>query len=56
VADGFKSRNKIGLDVAREALPDGWSRGLLSMDGLARHAAADRVANVMRPYLERVAA
>jgi len=56
VADCFKFRNKIGLDVALEALRDGWSRGLLSMDELARHAATDRVANVMRPYLESVAA
>jgi predicted transcriptional regulator of viral defense system len=56
VADCFKFRNKIGLDVALDALRDGWSRGLLSMDALARHAATDRVANVMRPYLESVAA
>jgi predicted transcriptional regulator of viral defense system len=56
VADCFKFRNKIGLDVALEALRDGWSRGLLSMDALARHADIDRVANVMRPYLESVAA
>ena len=56
VADCFKFRNKIGLDVALEALQDGWSRGLLSMDVLARHAATDRVTNVMRPYLESVAA
>jgi predicted transcriptional regulator of viral defense system len=54
VADCFKFRNKIGLDVALEALSDGWSRGLLSMDTLARHAAIDRVGNVMRPYLESV--
>jgi predicted transcriptional regulator of viral defense system len=56
VADCFKFRNKIGLDVALEALQDGWSRGLLAMDALARHAATDRVGNVMRPYLESVAA
>ncbi len=56
VADCFKFRHKIGLDVALESLQDGWSRGLLSMDALARHAAVDRVANVMRPYLESVAA
>jgi predicted transcriptional regulator of viral defense system len=56
VADCFKFRNKIGLDVALEALRDGWTRGLLSMDALTRHAAIDRVANVMRPYLESVVA
>ena len=56
VADCFKYRNKIGMDVALEALREGWTRGLLAMDVLAHHAAIDRVANVMRPYLESVAA
>jgi predicted transcriptional regulator of viral defense system len=56
IADCFKFRNKIGLDVALEALRDGWSRSVLSLDELTRHAAIDRVANVMRPYLESVAA
>jgi predicted transcriptional regulator of viral defense system len=56
VADCFKFRNKIGLDVALEALRDGWSRGLLSMEELAHHAATDRVGNVIRPYLESIAA
>ena len=52
VADCFKYRNKIGLDVALEALRDGWSQGNLTMDALWHHATVDRVANVMRPYLE----
>jgi hypothetical protein len=56
VADCFKYRNKIGLDVALEALHDGWSRRKLSIDALWRYAAMDRVANVMRPYLESVTA
>ena len=55
VADCFKYRNKIGLDVALEALRDAWSQGKLQMDALWRYAAIDRVANVMRPYLESVA-
>ncbi|MCD9004962.1 type IV toxin-antitoxin system AbiEi family antitoxin domain-containing protein [Luteimonas sp. XNQY3] len=54
VADCFKYRNKIGLDVALEALHDGWSKGKLSMDALWRYATVDRVANVMRPYMESV--
>jgi len=54
VADCFKYRNKIGLEVALEALRDGWSQGKLSMDALWRFATIDRVANVMRPYLESV--
>jgi predicted transcriptional regulator of viral defense system len=56
VADCFKFRNKIGLDVALEALRDGWSRRKLSMDALWHYASIDRVANVMRPYLESVIA
>ena len=56
VADCFKYRNKIGLDVALEALRDAWSQGKLPMDALWRYATIDRVANVMRPYLESIAA
>ena len=56
VADCFKYRNKIGLDVALEALRDGWTARKLTMDALWHYAAIDRVANVMRPYLESVAA
>ena len=39
-----------------EALHDGWSQGKLSMDALWRYATVDRVATVMRPYLESVTA
>ena len=54
VADCFKYRNKIGQDVALEALRDGWQQGKLSMDALWHYATINRVANVMRPYLESV--
>jgi predicted transcriptional regulator of viral defense system len=54
VADCFKYRNKIGLDVALEALRDGWSQRKVSMDSLWYYATVDRVANVMRPYLQSV--
>lgn len=56
VADCFKYRNKIGLDVALEALRDGWTQRKLTMDALWHYATVDRVANVMRPYLESVTA
>ena len=49
-------RSKIGLDVALEALRDGWHRRKVTMDDLWRYAAVNRVANVMRPYLETIAA
>lgn len=56
VADCFKFRNKIGLDVALEALRDGWAQRKLTMDALWHYAAVDRVTNVMQPYLESVTA
>lgn len=52
VADCFKYRNKIGLDVAIEALKDCVERNLCTFDDLWRFAQICRVANVMRPYLE----
>lgn len=52
VADCFKFRNKIGLDVAIEALQEAWHAKRVSMDELWRYAALCRVANVMRPYME----
>ena len=54
VADCFKHRNRIGLDVALEALRDARSRKKASADDLWRYAKICRVANVMRPYLEAV--
>lgn len=56
VADCFKFRNKIGLAVALEALQDGWSQRKLKMDDVWHYATINRVANVMRPYLESAAA
>ncbi len=54
IADCFKYRNKIGLDVALEALRDGWRERKATMDDLWRYAKVCRVANVMRPYLQSV--
>jgi len=52
VADCFKYRNKLGLDVALEALRDCWKKRRATMDELWQAAKICRVANVMRPYLE----
>lgn len=52
VADCFKFRNKIGADVALEALRDCYRQKKASMDELWEAAKVCRVANVMRPYLE----
>lgn len=52
VADGFKFRNKIGLDVALEALHDCWRKRRVTMQELWHYAKVCRVSTVMRPYLE----
>lgn len=56
VADCFKYRNKIGLDVALEALRECWRERRCKMDDLWHYANVCRVRNVMRPYLEALAA
>jgi len=55
VADCFKYRNKIGLDVALEALHDVRRQRRSTNDELWRYAQVCRVANVMLPYLEATA-
>ena len=55
VADCFKYRNKIGIDVAIEALKDCVQRRRCPADELVRYARVCRVWNVMRPYMEAVA-
>lgn len=52
IADCFKFRNKIGLDVALEALREARGKSLFTTDELWHYAKICRVANVMRPYLE----
>jgi predicted transcriptional regulator of viral defense system len=52
VADCFKFRNKVGLDVALEALRDCWRARRATMDEIWAAARICRMTNVMRPYLE----
>jgi predicted transcriptional regulator of viral defense system len=52
VADCFKFRNKIGLDVAIEALKDCLRQRKASVDEIYRYAEVCRVSNVIRPYME----
>jgi predicted transcriptional regulator of viral defense system len=54
VADCFKYRNKIGLDVALEALRDCYRQRKATMDELWEAAKVCRVARVMQPYLESI--
>lgn len=55
VADCFKYRNKIGLDVAIEALKDALKRRKATVDEIERYARICRVSRVIRPYLEALA-
>ena len=52
ITDCFKLRSKVGLDVALEALREGWKGRKVTMDDLSRYARVNRMSNVMRPYLE----
>jgi predicted transcriptional regulator of viral defense system len=52
IVDCFKYRNKIGLDVALEALREGWRQKRFRIDEINEYAEICRVKNVMRPYLE----
>ena len=54
VADCFKFRNKIGQDVALEALREGVRLNLFTIAELDAAAEACRVSNVMRPYMETI--
>ena len=54
VADCFAHRSKVGLDVALEALREGWRERRFTMDELWQYAKVCRVSNVIRPYLEAV--
>jgi len=54
VVDCFKYRGKVGLDVALEALREGWSVRKFTIDELQYYAKICRVQNVMQPYLESI--
>ncbi len=56
LADVFKYRNKVGLDVALEALREAWRARRFTMDDLSRYARICRVHRVMGPYLELLVA
>jgi predicted transcriptional regulator of viral defense system len=56
IADTFKYRNKIGLDVALEALREAWRARRFTMDKMYFYARVCRVERVMRPYLEALVA
>lgn len=52
VADCFKYRHKIGLEVAVEALREGWRAKKFTLEEIAAAARVCRVRHVIQPYLE----
>lgn len=55
IADCFKFRNKVGLDVALEALRDAGAKHRLNRDELWTCAKVDRITRIIRPYMEAMA-
>jgi predicted transcriptional regulator of viral defense system len=56
LADCFKYRYKLGMEVVLEALKDAWNGRRVRMSELDVYARACRVERVMRPYLEALSA
>jgi predicted transcriptional regulator of viral defense system len=54
LADCFKYRNKLGIDVCTEALNLYRQRGRMKLDQIEQFAKVCRVERVMRPYLEAI--
>ena len=54
VADLFKFRNKFGIDIAIEALKEGWQKRLFTADELYRAAQVCRITRVIEPYCESI--
>ena len=52
IADCFKYRNKIGLDIVLEAIATYRRRRDASLQRILEYARINRVENKMRPYLE----
>ena len=55
VADCFRFRNRIGVNIAVEALRDAWRNKKTTSEELWRYAKVCRVLNVMRPYFDSLA-
>jgi predicted transcriptional regulator of viral defense system len=55
ITDCFRFRNRIGVNIAVEALRDAWQNKKTTSDELWRYAKICRVLNVMRPYFDSLA-
>ncbi len=56
VVDCFRLRNKVGLDVALEALKEGWQSKRFTADELLQLAKKCRIASVIQPHFEMLVA
>lgn len=56
VVDLFRYRRKIGIDVALEALKEGWREKRFALKEVNEIASKCRMARVMQPYLETLTA
>ncbi len=56
VVDCFRLRNKVGLDVAFEALKEGWQARRFTADELLKLAKKCRIASVIQPHFEMLVA
>ncbi len=54
VVDCFKHRNKIGIEVAIEALKNYWENDHPNLTKINKYAKLSRVDKVMKPYLEMI--
>lgn len=54
LSDVFRQRDKVGLDVALDALREAWREQRFTMEVLDRVARVCRVERVMRPYVEAI--
>lgn len=54
IVDCFKHRNKIGIEVAIEALKNYWKDGNTNLEKIKEFAKISKVDKVMQPYLESV--
>ncbi|MBK7452287.1 MAG: hypothetical protein IPJ46_00795 [Anaerolineales bacterium] len=52
LADCFKFRQKVGVDIALEAIKDYLRQPKVNVSLLMKYARINRVEKVMRPYLE----
>ena len=54
IADCFKLRNQIGIDIALEALKESIQSKQVTIDELTEAAKINRVLNIMLPYMEAI--